>query len=372
MINQHMINSSAYKSAFRALLLCSTMCLPVPGYTTTLQGQLVNPEVVHKDWQLPENVIDTLELPKFSLAAENRADTPLPVYRLTNSTYFIFGNIATLNDDNRGLNGNAGFIVTDEGVLVIDTLGTPRLGQRLLATIRSITDKPVKYLIITHNHPDHAYGAAAIQTLANITVLAHPGIVEYNNSSTMAESVAYRRERLPEDMQAFALPQANKLVDTPPFAALRITLGGQRFDIYNTDRHHSYGDLVVHQHSENIIWVSDLVFNQRTTYMGDGSSEKILKAQTWLAEQFADAHLLGPGHGSPQTPPCPMLKGTRDYVERLRHEMRAAVENGVSLYEAVQNSRFEDWEDSRLYEENHRANASFVYREMEQEYFDNF
>ena len=321
---------------------------------------------------MPANVIDTRELPVFSLAANNRADAPLPVYRLADNTYFLFGNIATLDEKNRGFNGNAGFVITDEGVVVIDALGTPQLGQRMIASIRTITDKPIKYLIITHNHPDHAYGAAAFQDLDGITVIAHPGIVEYNNSSTMEESVAYRRERLPGDMQGFILPRADKLVDKPPFAHLRIELGGQHFDIYNTGRHHSYGDLVVHQRAEGIVWASDLVFNQRTTYMGDGSSAQILKAQKWLAKHFADARLMVPGHGSPQTRPFPMLHKTREYVERLRKEMQQAVQDGVSLYDAVQNSRFEDWQDSRLYEENHRANASFVYREMEKEYFENF
>lgn len=362
------INNSVSRSA----VLIITLCQSLPVHAAPLQGQLVNPQAVHKDWQLPKNVIDTRTLPRFSLQADNRADAPLPVYRLTDGTYFIFGNIATLNQHNRGLNGNAGFVVTDEGVVVIDALGTPRLGQRLIATIRTITDKPLKYLILTHNHPDHAYGAAALQDLKGIKVIAHPGIMEYNNSSTMEESVAYRRERLPEDMQGFQLPQADRLVDKPPFESLRIELGGQHFDIFNSGRHHSYGDLVVHQLDKNIVWVSDLVFNQRTTYMGDGDSAQILKAQTWLVDHFPHARLMVPGHGSPQTQPFPMVHKTRKYIERLRKDMKQAVESGVSLYDAVQNSHFEDWQDSRLYEENHRANASFVYREMEKAYFENF
>ena len=76
-----------------------------------------------------------------------------------------------------------------------------------------------------------------------------------------------------------------------------------------------------------------------------------------------------PGHGSPQTPPFPMVERTRSYVERMRETMRDAVENGVSLLDATQQTDFDDWKDTRLYEENQRANAGFVYREMEQAFF---
>jgi hypothetical protein len=79
-----------------------------------------------------------------------------------------------------------------------------------------------------------------------------------------------------------------------------------------------------------------------------------------------------PGHGAPQTTPFPMIEQTRDYVERLRSDMGQAVASGVTLYDAVQHSHFADWADTRLYEENHRANANFVYIEMERAFFEDF
>ena len=334
------------------------------------QGQLVNPRDVPVDWSLPDNVIDSQILPRFSLERDHSVDRPLPVYQLADNTYFLYGNIATLNEANRGWNGNAGFIVTGEGVIVIDALGTPRLGKRLIATVRQVTDQPVKYLIITHNHPDHAYGAAAFQDLDQVTIIAHPGTREYNNSSTLEESVAYRRQLLEADMQDFVPPHPDQVVDTPRFDKQVIELGGQSVEIYNTGQHHSFGDLVVYQPDKQILWISDLAFNQRTTYMGDGDSEQILEAQQWLLNNFKDVELMVPGHGGPQTRPFPMVEKTRNYVRRLRREMRQAVEQGVPLLDAVQNSSFEDWEKTRLYQENHRANANHIYREMEKAFFE--
>jgi hypothetical protein len=159
------------------------------------------------------------------------------------------------------------------------------------------------------------------------------------------------------------------VVNGERFDKQRIRLGDQLLDIYNTGSHHSYGDLVVHQVNDDILWISDLAFNQRTTYMGDGDSGQILEAQAWLLQNFPDVALMVPGHGSPQTRPFPMVEKTRSYVERMRATMREAVENGVPLLDATQQTDFEDWKDTRLYEENQRANAAFVYREMEQAYF---
>jgi glyoxylase-like metal-dependent hydrolase (beta-lactamase superfamily II) len=254
--------------------------------------------------------------------------------------------------------------------VVIDTLGTPALGRRMIATIRSVTNEPIRYVIVTHNHPDHAYGAAAFRELPDITVIAHEGTRAYNHSATLEQSVAYRRDKLGNDMEGFVPLQATVYISEPPFSRYRVTLGDAVFDVYNTGAHHSYGDLVVHQVKQDIVWISDLAFNQRVTYMGDGDSAQILKSQQWLLENFSDARLMVPGHGSAQTPPFPMVTRTRDYVQRLRTAMKQAVHDGVSLYDAVRQVEFEDWQDTPLYKENQQANANFVYREMEQAFFE--
>jgi glyoxylase-like metal-dependent hydrolase (beta-lactamase superfamily II) len=318
---------------------------------------------------LPLSAIDTTDIPRINIAAGASVDQPLPYYRIGENTFFLYGNIATVDEKNRGLNGNAGFIVTSEGVIIIDTLGTPGLGQRLIATIRAVTDRPIRYVIITHNHPDHAYGSAAFQGLEGVTIITHKGSLEYTQSDVQTRSVAYRRALLGDDMKGFEPVRADLYLDLPRFGSHRIVLGNQLIDIYNTGRHHSYGDLVVHQVKDGILWISDLAFNQRTTFLGDGDSRQILEAQDWLMNRFADAKLMVPGHGSAQRPPFPMVEKTHRYVERLRESMRTAVENDIPLMDAVDQADFPDWRDTRLYESNQRANANFIYREMEQEYF---
>lgn len=318
---------------------------------------------------VPKTAIDTTDLPNLVFKASDSQDTPLPVYQIAPNTYMFFGNIAQLDEYNRGANGNAGFVITSEGVVVIDSLGTPKLGQRLINTITSITDKPITHLFITHNHPDHAYGAIAFRRLAGVTIISHEGILDYIGSETIEASLQYRRGLMPDDMAGFEMVRPDVLIGAERFSSQTITSGDQTFVIYNTGKHHSYGDLVVHQVEDNIVWISDLAFNQRTTFMGDGNSKQIIEGQEWLLGMFANATLMVPGHGSAQTQPFPMVEKTRSYVTRLREAMAQAIEEGLGMQEAIDQANFPDWHESRLYDENHRRNAHFVYQEMEQELF---
>lgn len=320
-------------------------------------------------YYLPKKAIDTTEIPNIVLKASDRDDQPLPYFQLKKNVYMFFGNIAEVDEFNRGWNGNAGFIVTSEGVVVIDSLGTPRLGRRMIATIKSVTQKPIKYLIITHNHPDHSYGAVAFRKLGGVTIIAHQGTRDYINSDQMDGSVAFRRSFINADMQGFEGIPPDITISGKRFSTYDLKIGSQTFHIYNVGQHHSAGDLVVHDEKNNVVWISDLAFNQRTTFMGDGNSKQAIEVQDWLLRRFADASLMVPGHGSAQSKPFPMVRKTQSYMKRLRKRMLEAITNNVDLFDAVKNSDFSDWKNTRLYELNQRTNANFVYRELEMENF---
>lgn len=322
---------------------------------------------------LPNTAINTTDVPNIVLKPSDKNTDPLPHYKVATDSYLFFGNIARTDQYNRGWNGNAGFVVTKDGVVVIDSLGTPRLGRRMIATIRTITDQPVKFLIITHNHPDHSYGAIAFRNLAGVKVIGHTGTLEYINSNKIDRSVAYRRRMIKKDMTGFKPVKPDITLPGKRFSKYVLTIGGKIFEIFNTGQHHSYGDLVVYQTDEKIVWISDLAFNQRTTFMGDGNSRQANEAQDWLIKKFPDAKLMIPGHGSAQTPPFPMVRKTQSYIKRLRAFMGRAIDDGLDILSAVDQAdsraEFRDWRNTRLYGLNHRANANFVYRELEQEKF---
>jgi glyoxylase-like metal-dependent hydrolase (beta-lactamase superfamily II) len=319
--------------------------------------------------QVPKTAVDTAQVPNMAFTGREADSAPLPYYKIAPDTYFLYGNIGEVDRKNRGFNGNAGFVVTPEGVVAIDSLGSPKLGRRLVATIRKVTDQPIRYLILTHNHPDHSYGAAAFADIPGIRIIGHEGTLNYINSDNLAGSVAFRKGIIARDMRGFRAVKPDILVGGALYSHYDFALGGKHFAVYNADHHHSFGDLVVHQADDGILWVSDLAFNNRTTFMGDGHSKNALAAIDWMRGAFKDIKLMVPGHGSAQTAPFPMVEKTWNYVQRLRTDMGKAVEHGVDLAAAVSASDFKEWHGSRLYEENHKKNANFVYQEMEQELY---
>ena len=317
----------------------------------------------------PKEVLNSPRAPVFAIDPKDPDSKPLPYYRIAPDTYFFFGNIAEVDGTNRGFNGNAGFVVTRDGVLVVDALGTPYLGKRMLAAIRQVTDQPVKYLVITHAHPDHYYGASAFAELPGAKVISHAGTVDYVHSSTIQQSVAYRKAFLPAEMKDFKAVVPDILLGGGHRKELTLRLGGKTFRIYDGGRHHSHGDLVMYQQPGNILWVSDLAFNGRVTFVGDGHLREITARQDWLLKTFPHTRLMVPGHGAPQTPPFPMVAQTHRYTEQLMAKISASLRRGESLQDAVDHADLPEFVNVPLYRLNHRNNANYVYRVLEAEQF---
>ncbi|MDQ7073801.1 MAG: MBL fold metallo-hydrolase [Gammaproteobacteria bacterium] len=151
---------------------------------------------------LPESAVDSADLPNVVLQPASGVD-PLPYYEIGRDTYLLFGNVGSLNSKNRGFNSNAGFVVTSEGVVLIDALGTPMLGRRLIATVAAVTDLPITHLILTSLEPSHSLGSSAIAQLPGVTVIAAASALPALSYSDVL--LAERRQLLPEDMQGGAV-----------------------------------------------------------------------------------------------------------------------------------------------------------------------
>ena len=129
-------------------------------------------------------------------AAKNNAVTvSVKPVKVGAHSYYVQGLSGAASSANQGYMSNAGFVITAEGVVVFDSLGTPPLAEELIAKIRKITPVPIKRVIVSHYHADHIYGLQAFKDIG-AEIWAHEGAKEYFQNDEWKERLAQRREEL--------------------------------------------------------------------------------------------------------------------------------------------------------------------------------
>jgi len=275
------------------------------------------------------------------------------------------GVYAVIGDTGRGVEGrpNAGFIVTSQGVVVVDALASPRDGERLLATIRGVTAQPVRWLVLTHHHPDHHFGAVAFKR-RGARVIAHPDTrvlaAEAGDSALIAD---WTRVVGPEAMRGFAF--AN-VPDRPVTGTDTLRLGGRIIVITHPGAGHSAGDLMVWLPAERVLFAGDVLVEDGVSMMVDGSSPALL-GELAVIDSLDPARVV-PGHGAMPSRPAELVARTRDYVNGLRAQMRAAVERGVPMRRALGELPPPDETRPVSLNSRRRRNAARVYVEEERSF----
>jgi glyoxylase-like metal-dependent hydrolase (beta-lactamase superfamily II) len=275
------------------------------------------------------------------------------------------GVYAAVGDTGRGSEGrpNAGFVVTDSGVVVIDALASPRQGEELLRAIRSVTQQPLKWVILTHHHPDHHFGAVVLRR-AGAKVIAHPDrrtlASEGGEDALMADWV---RVVGLDAMRGFEF--ADK-PDRPVTGTDTLVLGGRTFVITHPGAAHSAGDLMVWLPKERVLFAGDLLVEDGVTMVVDGNSAVLLRALGTI--DSLQARIVVPGHGSIPSKPTLLVQRTRAYITELQSAMRAAVESGATMGRALAGLPPADETRPVSLDSRRRRNAVRVYLEEERAY----
>jgi len=272
---------------------------------------------------------------------------------------------AVLGDTGRGSEGrpNAGFIVTGAGVVVIDALASPRQGEALLRTIRRVTRQPVRWLVLTHHHPDHHFGAIVFRK-AGARVIAHPDTrvlaAEAGPDALVADWV---RVMGVEAMRGFEF--AN-VPDRPVTGSDTLRLGGRTLVITHPGAGHSAGDLMVWLPKERVLFAGDLLIEDGVTMVVDGSA-RALQHGLAVIDSLAP-RIAVPGHGAIPARPTELVARTRAYITGLQADMRAAVEKGVPMLRALATLPPPDEFRPVSLNSRRRRNAARVYVEEERAY----
>ena len=279
--------------------------------------------------------------------------------RVSQSVYFIRGETGVPSAKNRGHTSNAGFVVTREGVVVFDALGTPVLGKELIDAIRKVTPAPVRRVIVSHYHADHFYGLPPLKDLG-AEIWAHRAARGYLDSEAARLRLAERTQSLAPWVGAdMRLVPADRWLD----AETSFQLGGLTFRIFPVGPAHTPEDLAMVVEEENVLFVGDLMFAGRIPFVGDADSKAWIAAIDGIVK-FNPQIMLG-GHGDVSRDAAADLRMTREYLTYLRAKMGAAAADFEDFEVAYAKTDWSRFAHLPAFEAANRRNAYNTYIRMQ-------
>ena len=234
-------------------------------------------------------------------------------------TVEVFPNVFTIVHG-EGSDSNTTFIITKEGVVVIDTRVSPAEARKVMAQIRKRTKLPILYTINTHYHGDHTFGNQVFS--GSKTIIAHKNVRRALKGSAGQDHL--------ELFKTFKIPGLDEVTVTLPNMVFE-----KNMEIYAGEYHlqlihrrgHTNGDLFIHLKELKAVIAGDLIFNGQFPYMGDGYVSEWIEALDYMENQ--DIEMVIPGHGD--VGGKPIIIAMKHYLLNLKSLVRKQIENGASL-----------------------------------------
>ncbi len=324
--------------------ICAERLLPTsggceavaPGHTQAWLER--HAELVGQGWRC----VPLADLPSLSLA------------EVAPGVHVHEGAVALTSAANGGAIANLGVIIGSDGIAVIDAGASRAQGEALYAAIRTLSDLPIRYLILTHIHPDHSFGAEVFQE-AGAEILAARSFTPAMEARAASYMESYARQ-----IGAEALLGTRIVLPDRAVAEAELSLGADHvLRLVAQPTAHTDNDLTVLHQPSGTLFTGDLVFQGLAPTL-DGSISGWLE---WL-ETPPQARQIVPGHGPA---PLPWREGAgpvTTYLSNLRDTIRAALAEGRPMSEVINLPPPSGWVGA---EESHPRNLSAAYQELEWE-----
>jgi len=292
-------------------------------------------------------------------AAAATTDIELTPVKLSEHAWYFHGESGMASAANKGYMSNAGFVVTKDEVVVFDALGTPALGEAMIAAIGRISPLPIKLVVVSHYHADHFYGLQAFKALG-AEVWAHERATLYLNAPVANERLAIRQQDLyPWVNESTRMIAPDKLLS----GGMKFSRGGVDFEIIDAHGSHADDDIMLMVRPDGVLFAGDLFFSGRVPFVGDANSAQWLLALDKMLD--SKPGIVVPGHGTASSDPRPGMEMTKEYLRYLRAEMGRAVADMQTFDEAYEGTDWSRYQDMPAFEAANRINAYGVFLDME-------
>ena len=266
----------------------------------------------------------------------------------------VLDNIHVFQDETLGQ--NATLILGDEACILVDNRQNIPLAKELQKDIRSVTDRPIKYVINTHYHGDHVFGNQVFSEA--VEIIGHKNV-----RSTLLEIGEQHKEFFGD---YFKVPDTDKVVITPPTLTfdkeLSLQFGDKTVNIIHTGSAHTNTDAYIYVPELRLLITGDLLFNGFLGFSGDPNCS----IRNWIKAleemERLDVETVVPGHGPVGNKDD--LTAFRGYLEKLLAAVKQEMDNGRSLAEMKESLKLPDYKDWGHYEDWLGVNIETAYREI--------
>lgn len=246
--------------------------------------------------------------------------------KVSGHVYVIHGPLELPNEENEGFMNNPAFIVTDDGVVVIDPGSSVHTGKMLLREIRKITDMPVIAVFDTHVHGDHWLGNDAIRrSYPDAAIYAHDKTISMIDNGEGQGWLELMHNMTKGATDGTSIVNASHALE----GGEDLSIGGHRFQIIHQGKAHTATDIMILYKQDNVLFTGDNVTNDRIIPLADasfqGSIETIEKAKS------LEAAIVVPGHG--KTGGVELLDRYQAYLSTLYNNVNKYFEQDMSDFE---------------------------------------
>lgn len=281
--------------------------------------------------------------------------------------------------------GNAGFIVGDSGVLIVDTFLTPVAIEELIAEIENKTKQPIKYAVNTHYHLDHT-GGNQVLAARNVPIFAHAKSMMWQTTKNRRflpepDELDRRRTDAAKQLSETATDQTEKRAQlerqlrrldamrqiklTPPsilfeIGALHVYLGNREVILF-TLAGHTGGDVLVFVPDANVMFTGDMGWSKTLPNLVDATVNDWVPSLDMILRDHATSTFV-PGHG--EVASVAEMRDFRDYLDDLRGRVKKAIAEGLTIEQAKQQLKLPDRYKGFAFQNFAVPNIEDVYKEL--------